>query len=185
MPDAQSLAPGALAPGRDGELSEYLRWLTVTHSQRRHAHHHSAGTGPLYQGRFKSFPIQEDDHLLRVCRYVERNPVRAGLVKRARDWPWGSASEQPGAPMPVLADWPVPKPPGWPALLDEPQTDADIDHIRGCIARSAPIGSEEEWCEEVAARLGWTSRPEAPRSTSRNTRPETTPGVITRKPLRE
>ena len=62
-----------LWPRRDGELSEYLRWVTVTHTQRSHAHHHTSGTGPLYQGRFKSFPVESDEHLLTVCRYAERN----------------------------------------------------------------------------------------------------------------
>src|SRR6202048_151807 len=62
-----------LWPRKDGELSEFMRWLTVTHTQRWHACHHTQGTGPLYQGRFKAFPIAEDDHLLTVMRYVERN----------------------------------------------------------------------------------------------------------------
>src|SRR5258708_21094207 len=75
-----------LWPRRDGELSEFMRWLTVTHTQRRHAHHHTAGTGPVYQGRFKSFPIEEDEHLRVVCRYVERNPLRTNLVKKAATW---------------------------------------------------------------------------------------------------
>jgi REP element-mobilizing transposase RayT len=75
-----------LWPHGDGELSEFLRWLTLTHTQRWHAHHHSAGSGPIYQGRFKSFPVQEDEHLLRVCRYVERNGLRAGLAERAEGW---------------------------------------------------------------------------------------------------
>jgi len=65
-------------PHADRDLSEFCRWLTVTHTQRWHAHHHTAGTGPLYQGRFKSFPIEEDEHYLTVCRYVERNALRAG-----------------------------------------------------------------------------------------------------------
>ncbi len=65
-----------LWPRRDGELSEYLRWVTVTHTQRWHAHYHTSGTGPLYQGRFKSFPVQSDEHLLKVCRYVERNALQ-------------------------------------------------------------------------------------------------------------
>ncbi len=43
-----------LWPEGDGNLSEFLRWLTVTHTQRYHAHYHTAGTGPVYQGRFKS-----------------------------------------------------------------------------------------------------------------------------------
>jgi putative transposase len=66
----------ALLPRHDGDLSEFMRLLTVTHTQRWHAAHHTAGTGPLYQGRFKSFPIERDEHLLTVLRYIERNPVR-------------------------------------------------------------------------------------------------------------
>src|SRR6516165_11203102 len=46
-----------LWPKQDGELSRYLHWVTLTHSQRWHAHHHTTATGPLYQGRFKSFPV--------------------------------------------------------------------------------------------------------------------------------
>ena len=76
--------------GKDRQVSEFLRWLTVTHTQRWHAHQHTTGTGPLYQGRFKSFPIQEDGHLLTVCRYVEGNALRAQLVPRAEPWRWSS-----------------------------------------------------------------------------------------------
>jgi len=64
--------------------------LTLTHTQRWHAHRHSAGRGHLYQGRFKSFPVQDDEHFYTVCRYVERNALRANLVQRAEDWCWGS-----------------------------------------------------------------------------------------------
>ncbi|MDP9173653.1 MAG: transposase, partial [Planctomycetota bacterium] len=75
-----------LWPREDGELSAFVRWLTHTHTQRWHAHHRSAGQGHVYQGRFKSFPIQRDEHLLTVLRYVERNPVRAARVARAEAW---------------------------------------------------------------------------------------------------
>ena len=57
-------------PEHDGDLTTYMQWLTVTHVRRWHAHHHTAGTGPIYQGRFKSFPIQKGEHFLTVCRYV-------------------------------------------------------------------------------------------------------------------
>jgi putative transposase len=73
-------------PRNDGELSSLVGWLTLTHTQRWHAHHRSAGSGHVYQGRFKSFPIQEDDHFYTVARYVERNALRANLVPRAEQW---------------------------------------------------------------------------------------------------
>src|SRR5438309_1941517 len=67
-------------PRRDGELSDFGHWLTLTHTQRWHAHYRDVGTGHLYQGRFKSFPVGQAEHFLGLCRYVERNAVRAGLV---------------------------------------------------------------------------------------------------------
>ena len=57
-----------LWPAKDGELTAFVRWLTHTHTMRWHAHYHTAGTGHLYQGRFKSFPIEADDHLYTVLR---------------------------------------------------------------------------------------------------------------------
>ena len=69
----------------DGELSATMRWLTVTHTQRWHAHYHNSGTGPICQGRFKSFPVQSDKHFITVARYVERNALRANLVEHGQD----------------------------------------------------------------------------------------------------
>ena len=77
-------------PHKDGELSRFVGWLTLTHTQRWHAQRHSAGSGHVYQGRFKSFPVQEDEHFYTLARYVERNAVRASLVRRAEQWRWGS-----------------------------------------------------------------------------------------------
>jgi putative transposase len=72
-----------LRPDQDGEMSRFLRWVTATHTMRYHAHYRSSGDGHVYQGRFKSFPVQDDEHFFTVCRYVERNALRAELVKRA------------------------------------------------------------------------------------------------------
>lgn len=77
-------------PQEDDELSRFVGWLTLTHTQRWHAHRKLTGSGHLYQGRFKSFPVQDDDHFLTLCRCVERNALRAKLVKRAEDWRWSS-----------------------------------------------------------------------------------------------
>ena len=72
-----------LWPRHDGDLSRFMGWLTLTHTQRWHAHRGTGGTGHVYQGRFKSFPVQADEHFLTVCRYVERNALRAKRVKKA------------------------------------------------------------------------------------------------------
>jgi putative transposase len=102
-----------LWPRADGDVSRCVGWLTLMHTQRWHAHHHTTGTGHLYQGRFKSFPVQTDAHFLTVCRYVERNPVRAGLVPRAERWRWGSLwqrEQRYAAVQGMLSPWPVDQP---------------------------------------------------------------------------
>src|SRR3974377_1539438 len=73
-------------PREDAELTDFLRWLTHTHTMRWHAHQKTGGTGHLYQGRFKSFPVQTDEHFYTLMRYVERNALGAKLVKRAAQW---------------------------------------------------------------------------------------------------
>ncbi len=78
-----------VTPAGDGDLSRFVGWLTLTHTQRLHAHRHTTGSDHVYQGRFKSFAIEADEHLLAVCRYMERTPLRAGLVERAVLWRWG------------------------------------------------------------------------------------------------
>jgi len=149
-----------LWPREDGQLSEFLRLLTVTHTQRWHAHHHSAGTGPLYQGRFKSFPIQQDEHFLTVCRYVERNAVRANLVRSAQRWPWSSpakrADKAPPAWLLSMERWPVEAPADWTAWVNGAQTAAEMEVVRQCIKRGRPYG-DERWQRRTAAKLGLES----------------------------
>src|SRR3954465_6567689 len=77
-------------PKTDGQVTDYFRWLAHTHAMRWRVAHRTVGYGHLYQGRFKSFPVQRDEHFLTACRYVERNALSAGLVRRAQDWRWGS-----------------------------------------------------------------------------------------------
>lgn len=149
-----------LWPREDGELSEFLRLLTVTHTQRWHAHHHTAGTGPLYQGRFKSFPIQLDGHFLTVCRYVERNAVRAKLVRSARQWPWCSLGVRAGGAIPDWLvppeDWPVSIPRDWEAWVNRAETAAELAAVRQSVKRGRPYG-EQRWERRTARRLGLES----------------------------
>ena len=79
-----------LSSEKGENIPNFMRWITHTHTQRWHANHKSIGRGHVYQGRYKSFPIEKDNHFLQVCRYVERNPLRAGIVERAESWKWPS-----------------------------------------------------------------------------------------------
>jgi len=134
-----------------------LQWLTVTHVRRWHAHHHTEGTGPLYQGRFKSFPIQEGEHFLTVCRYVERNPRRANLVKQAEAWRWSSLWHRThDTGVPWLTAWPVAVPEGWTEHVNRPETEAELAALRRSVMRGVPCG-EADWQRRTAARLGLES----------------------------
>ncbi len=144
-------------PEKDTDLSEWMRWLTVTHTQRWHAHYPTAGTGPLYQGRFKSFPVQEDDHLLTLIRYVERNPLRAGLVQRAESYRWSSLGQRDrGERDPLLADWPLARPVAWTRHVNGVQTEGEVEAIRKSVLRGSPYG-EAGWTQATARRLGLES----------------------------
>jgi putative transposase len=146
-------------PLEDGELSRFTGWLTLTHTQRWHAHRQSTGSGHVYQGRFKSFPVQEDEHFLTVCRYVERNALRANLVARAEAWRWGSlyrwlhgsAKEKS-----LLASWPLPRLPRWLEQVNTPQTEAELSSLRPSVSRGCPFG-ETSWCDQIVRRLGLQS----------------------------
>ena len=145
-----------LWPAEDGQLSRFMQWLTMTHVQRWHAHRHSAGRGHLYQSRFKSFPIQEDEHFLSVCRYVERNALRAGLVESAGQWRWSSMGVREREEGPLkgwLAPWPVARPRNWSKLVDQAQDEKELAMLRRCRHRGRPYG-QADWVAAVARRLG-------------------------------
>jgi putative transposase len=142
-------------PRKDGELSEFFRWLTHTHVMRWRVAHRTVGYGPLYQGRFKSFPVQTDESLLTVCRYVERNALSAGLVRRAEDWRYGSlwARLHGGEELrSLLSPWPVERPDDWVQTVNRPMSAREIERIKTSIVRNRPFGSEA-WITKTAQRL--------------------------------
>ena len=116
-----------LRPMHDGQLSAWMRWLQVTHTQRYHAAHQSSGEGPIYQGRFRSHPVEEPQPgdavaFQSVCAYVEGNAVRAGLCRRVGDWPWGSYAmrAQYGPTVGgLLTPPPVPWPRDWERIIHD------------------------------------------------------------------
>jgi putative transposase len=151
-------------PDEDGQLTDFFRWLAHTHAMRWRVSHRTVGHGPLYQGRFKSFPVQRDDHLLGLLRYVERNPVSAGLVERAQLWRWGSLWSRAHGGKEIkalLSPWPVDRPANWTARVNAALTANELDRVRASIARGRPYG-DDEWVRQTVSKLGLqhTVRPE-------------------------
>ena len=166
-----------LWPRGDGDLSEFMRWLTVTHTQRWHAAHDTAGTGPLYQGRFKSFPIQEDDHLWTVLRYVERNPLRASLVEEAAAWRWSSFWHRlNGNKVGLVDDGPLALPRRWQQHVEKPQTEAELEALRRSVVRGRavwPAGMATANSQAVGSAIDTACPGSAPQNNSAGNRIET------------
>jgi len=146
-------------PTSDKQVSEFFQRLTVTRTMRWHAHYHTGGTGHLSQGRFKSYPVQDDEHLLTVMRYVERNPLRANLTERAEDWKWGTAwvraqksQEHPWLQVPTSLHLPR----QWRAWVNKAQSQSEVDALRKCIRRGSPFGSDV-WAKSSVKRHGLES----------------------------
>ena len=139
-------------PTADGDLSRWMHGLLNTHVRRYHRHYQSGGH--IRQGRFKAFSFQEDEHLLTVLRYIERNPVRANLVAGAEQWPWSSArywQDEAGRPG-YLAVGPVPRPEDWLERVRRALTAGELEALRRSVNRGTPYGSAA-WVERTAKRL--------------------------------
>src|SRR5205809_6716904 len=112
-------------PRKDGELSRFFGYLGLTHAARWQVAHNAVGTGHVYQSRFKNFLIEPDEHLAWVLRYVERNPLRANLVKRAQDWRWSSLHARLNGPQEIrslLSEWPIAVRDDWIEQVNRPQS---------------------------------------------------------------
>src|SRR4051794_17154714 len=130
-----------------------MHWLLSTHVRRYQRHFHT--TGHIWQGRYKSFPIQEDEHLRVVLRYIERNPPRAGLVGRAEEWPWSSLHAPPSGPAsPIRLDpGPAPRGEGWVEAVNAPMFETDVGRVRESVRRDRPLG-DPTWTASTAEALG-------------------------------
>jgi putative transposase len=136
--------------------------LTTTHVRRSFAHRHDQNGGHLYQGRFKSFPVQDHHHLLTVLRYVEANPLRVGLSKRAGQWHWSSDAlrQQQIDDLPLLDELPLELPDDWLKIVQSRWEKPDLEAVRTSLRRGRPFG-DERWVKATAAKLGlsFTLRP--------------------------
>ena len=157
-----------LWPEHDGDLAAFMQRLTVTHVTRWQKHRNRIGEGHVYQGRFKSFPVEEDEYFYQLVRYVERNALRANLVQHAEEWKWSSLWRRERGTLEQqksLAAWPLPCPRGWLKYVNDPETEEELNAVRRCVKRGQPFGSDR-WIEETAKQLHLESTlrsPERPR----------------------
>ena len=136
-------------------LSRWMQWLMTSHVRR---YHQLYGTnGHVWQGRFKSFIVQQDHHLLTLLRYVENNPVRSGLVGSAMDWSWSSHGEMLGKKsQDTTHSPPMDLPKDWGSLVDAPLTGSELERLRQSVNRQSPYG-ELHWQSKVCEEFGLES----------------------------
>lgn len=139
-----------LYPRKDADLGAYMHWITTTHVRQRRANTKSVGHGHMYQGSYKSFPIEQDKHLVDVIRYVEQNPLRAHLVEKAEDWQWSSLFRRlRGAPQDkkLLASLPTQLPANYLHSVNELLNKETTSILRNSVTKGMPYGGD-----------AWTSR---------------------------
>lgn len=130
----------------DKQLSKFMHWLTTTFAQRWHVKHKTIGTGHLFQGRYKSFVVEDNKYLLQLLLYVERNPLRANLVLKSEEWRWSSlwvrlfGNE---TQKKILSDWPIEMPSNYLSIVNELDKPNIISRIRYSVKENLPLTNQE------------------------------------------
>ncbi len=149
----------SVVPTEEDQVSRFFQRSAGTHAKRLRARSKTIGDGHVYQDRFKSFPVEEDDHFLALCRYIERNALRARLVSRAEDWPWGGLWKRlHGAPKWLDDEWPFPHPSDWIDQVNMPLTESELTAVCESIRTGRPWGNPD-WTEKCAEELDLTATP--------------------------
>jgi REP-associated tyrosine transposase len=119
------------------EISAYMHFIQRSHACDLRFYNRTKGHGHIFQRRYWSKLVEGNGQLLTVIKYVEANPVRAGLVARAQDWEWGSMRERtdPSGERDFLHPLPFALPDGWPDIVNAPLEPADLDRIRRPVKR--------------------------------------------------
>jgi putative transposase len=146
---------------RGGTISRIVQSLLVSHTQRYHKHHRSGGH--VWQGRFKSPVIQDDEHVLTVLRYIEANPLRAKLVRDAGEYAWssyrshglGEANEliDPLVRYEELSPYAGVRQRKWAEKVHAQLEGSAEAAVRRSVQTGLPYG-ERVWVEQLAKRLG-------------------------------
>ena len=151
-----------LYPHKDGDMSEFMRWVTTTHVRQRRTQTKSVGAGHLYQGTYKSFPIEADQHLLTVIRYVEQNPLRAKLVTQAEQWQWSSLYRRQRnnkEDQKLLSILPTELPENYLESVNTVLSESVLIDVRHSLTKGTPYGGDI-WTDEMVDKynLGSTIR---------------------------
>ena len=125
---------------KDDHLSKFMQWVLTSQVRRHNLKYRT--TGHVWQGRFKSFIVKNDYHLLTLLRYVERNPIAAHLVSEASSWLWSSYQERYDPPK-LITSPPIPIPHNWEELVNSPLTPSEVEKISVCIKKQSPYGNKE------------------------------------------
>jgi putative transposase len=138
-------------------MSRFMHWLCTTHANGHRTKTETIGEGHVYQGRYKSFVIQDDEHYYTVLKYVEQNPLRAGLVKRTENWEWGSArirlSDEIEKKKNLLAPSFLELPEHYDEWINEGQDAPILEGLRKSVNKDLPYGSDE-WVNKIFAASG-------------------------------
>jgi putative transposase len=142
----------------DGDLAKFMQWVTMTHAQRWHAAHGTTGIGHVYQGRFKSFPVQATEYYLKTLQYIESNPLRAKLVTNSCDWQYSSLAIRNGIEKQglMIHSGPVKLPVTWNKHVNILPNEATEARLQNCITRGTPFGGDR-WTKTISQKLGLES----------------------------
>jgi putative transposase len=146
-----------LWPKKDGDLSHWMQWLSTSHVRRYHRQYQSSGH--IWEGRFRAFPVQQNEYLLTVLRYVEQNPLRLKELKlrKLERWPWSSVGKKvAGLNRPEIEPGPVVRPRNWLRLVEKPLTAEELELVRHSVVRGTPLG-DPKWQQRIVAKLGLQS----------------------------
>jgi len=112
------------------QLSRYMQVLGTTHAVRWRRRLGQTGQGHVYQGRYHAFVIESERQFFNVLRYVESNPLRAGLVSRAADWRWCSLAERETTDRGLLGPSPLALPADWPEVVERAMPCQELADLR-------------------------------------------------------
>jgi len=135
----------AVKPHKNGDLGKFFGKFTQKLTQRWHASHNTAGSGHLFQGRFKSFLVEKDSYFFQLMIYIEANPLRAKMVKRAEDWQWSSLYlriTNPAITEKLLTPWLINIPDNYLKLVNLPLQKEELKNIRHAVLRGSPLGNQ-------------------------------------------